>query len=71
LPSTPPRRIGVWFAKRLANCPLGANKDSHHLDCVNFSHPWVTVLVVEPNIVEDVQIQQSPFGSSNLLPLVS
>jgi hypothetical protein len=59
------------FNKKPANCPLGVNKDSHHLDCVNFSHPQVTILIVEIDIVEDVHIQQLPFGSTNLLPLVS
>jgi len=33
------------------------NKYSHHPDCVNFSHPQITILVVEPNMVEDVLIQ--------------
>jgi hypothetical protein len=56
-------------AKQLANCPLGANKDSDHLDCVNFTHPWV--LIVEPDIVEDVHIEQSPFSFNNLIPAVS
>jgi hypothetical protein len=58
-------------SKQPASCPLGANNDSHHLDCVNFSCPHVTVPIVEPNIVDDVHMQQPPFNSSKLLPLVS
>jgi len=30
----------------------------------------VSVLVVKPNIVEDVHVQQLPSSSSNLLPLL-
>ncbi len=38
---------------------------------VNFSRPWVYVPIVEPNVVEDVHIQQSPSSSNDLLPLLS
>jgi len=38
---------------------------------VNFSRPWVYVLIVEPNVVKDVHIQQLPSSSNDLLPLLS
>jgi hypothetical protein len=50
---------------------LGAYEDSHHLDRVNFSHPWVSISAPKHNFVEDVHVQQSLFGSSDLLPLLS
>ncbi len=56
--------------KRPTTCPISANNDSHHLDLVNFSCPRVIALVVVPNKVEDVCMQQLPFGPNNLLPLV-
>jgi hypothetical protein len=45
------------YAKQLANCPPNANKDSHHPNHVNFSHPRITIPTVEPNMVEDIFIQ--------------
>jgi hypothetical protein len=59
------------FAKRPVDCPPSINKHSHHPNHVNFYHPWVFVLVLEPNFVKDVDIQQLPFGFSDLLPLLS
>jgi hypothetical protein len=53
------------------DCPLGVDEDSHRPNCVNFSRSQVTILVAEPNMVQDVHIQQPPSSSSNLLPLVS
>jgi hypothetical protein len=47
-------------SKQFANCPLGADNDSHHPNYVNFSHPRVTIPIVEPNIVDDVHMQQPP-----------
>jgi hypothetical protein len=38
---------------------------------VNLSCPWEFILIGEPDIMEDVFIQQLPFGSSDLLPLLS
>ncbi len=40
--------------KQTTNYPLGADNDSHWLDQVSFSHPWVIIHVVQPNIVQDV-----------------
>jgi hypothetical protein len=59
------------FVKRHVDCPLGTYNDSHRLDCVNFFHPKVIVPIVVPNNVKDVRMQQLPFGSRNLIPLVS
>jgi len=36
---------------------------------MNFSHPWVYVPIVEPDVVKDVHVQQSPSSSNDLLPL--
>ncbi len=58
------------FAKRLIDCRLNENKNSHHPNYVSFSCPQITILAIELDIVEDVHIQQPPFGSINLLPLV-
>jgi hypothetical protein len=38
---------------------------------VNLSHPRITVLTAQPNVVENVNMQQSPYYSSVCLPLVS
>ncbi len=57
-------------SKQFVDFPLSTNNDSHCLDHVNFSCPWVTIPTVEPNIVNDVHMQQQPFNSSKLLPLV-
>ncbi len=57
-------------SKRFADPPLNTNNDSHRLDHVNFSCPWVTIHAVEPNIVNNVHMQQLPSNSSKLLPLV-
>jgi hypothetical protein len=59
------------FAKRLIDCLPGVEEDSHCLDHVNFSRPWVFVPTIEPNIVEDIHVQQPPFSSNDLLPLLS
>ncbi len=45
------------FAKRLIDCLPCVEEDSHCLDHVNFSHPWVFVPTIEPNIVEDIHVQ--------------
>jgi hypothetical protein len=37
---------------------------------VNFFHPWITIPLVEPNIMDHVHMQQPPSSSSKLLPLV-
>jgi hypothetical protein len=42
----------LWFGKRPIDYPFGVDNDFHHFDCVNFFHPWVIVIIVEPNIVE-------------------
>ncbi len=57
-------------AKRPIDCFPCVEEDSHHLDRTNFFRPRVFVLVTEPDIVEDVHVQQPPFGSSDLLPLL-
>ncbi len=57
--------------KRPTDYPLGVNNDSYRLDHVNFSCPWIIVLAIQPNIVDDVGMQQLPSGSSAFLPLVS
>jgi hypothetical protein len=55
----------------LFDYPPGVDKDSHHPDRVNFFRPWVFILVIKPNIVEDVHVQQlPPTSSSDLLPLL-
>jgi hypothetical protein len=51
--------------------PCGANNDFHRPYHVNFSHAQVTILVVQPNVVENVGMQQLPYCSSAYLPLVS
>jgi hypothetical protein len=45
------------YAKWLANCPPNVDKDSHQPNFVNFSHPRITIHVIEPNMVEDVLTQ--------------
>ncbi len=57
--------------KQLAICPFNANNDSHLPNLVNFLHPWVTILVVKPNIMDDVRMQWLPSNPSNLLLVVS
>jgi hypothetical protein len=59
------------FAKRPIDCPPSIDEDSHHLDHVNFFLPWVYVRIIEPDIVQDVHIQQLPSSSNDLLPLLS
>jgi hypothetical protein len=71
LPSTVGGRKRFGYAKWHVDCPFGKDKDSHQLDRVNFSHPQVPIIAIEPNMVEDVCIQQLPFNSSNLLYFVS
>jgi hypothetical protein len=44
------------FAKQLANYPPDANNDSHSPNHVNFSHPQVTVIVVQSNVVGNVNM---------------
>jgi hypothetical protein len=43
-------------SKRPINCPPNVDNDSHCLDYVSLSCPWVTIFVVEPNIVDDVHM---------------
>jgi hypothetical protein len=38
---------------------------------VNFSRPWIIVIVLQPNIFKDVSMQQPPTSSNACLPLVS
>ncbi len=57
-------------AKQLANCPLGAKNDSHRPDHVNFSRPKVTIIITQPNVVNNVGMQQRPCGFSACSPLV-
>ncbi len=65
-------RLTFESIKELGSAPpLGANNDSHHPNYVNFSHPWVTIPNVEPNIVDNVHMQEPPSNFSKLLPLVS
>jgi hypothetical protein len=60
------------FIKRPIDYPLGVDKDSHCPNRVNFFHPWVSILAIKLDIVEDVHVQQlPPIGSSDLLPLLS
>jgi len=53
------------------NCPPNVDNDSHCLDRVNFSCPRIIVLATKPNVMDNVHMQQPPFSSSKLLPLVS
>jgi hypothetical protein len=55
--------------KRLADFHPSADNDSHYFDLVNLSYPRVIVPTTEPNIVDDIHMQQSPSSSSKLLPL--
>jgi hypothetical protein len=41
-------------AKWPADCPFSIDNDSHHPNCVNLSHPRITVLTIVPNNVKDV-----------------
>jgi hypothetical protein len=65
------RKEVFGFAKRPIDCFLGIDEDSHHLDHLNFSHPWVSIMVVEHDILEDTHIQQLPSSISDLLPFLS
>jgi len=58
------------FTKQLVNRLPGANNDFHCHNRVNFSCPQVLVLVVQPNIVKNVGMQQLPYSSNVCLPLV-
>lgn len=58
------------FSKWLTDYPHGVDNDSHCSDCVNFSHPRGIVLATEPDIVDDVHMQQLPSSSNKLLPLL-
>ncbi len=53
------------------DCPLNIDNDSHRSNHVNFFHSSVTIPLVEPNIMDNVHMQQPPSSSSKLLPLVS
>jgi len=59
------------FSKWLVEYPPSNDNDSQHPDHVNLSRPQITVLIVEPNIVDDVHMQQPLSNFSKLLPLVS
>jgi len=60
------------FAKQPINYPLGVDKDSHCPNCVNFFHPWIFILAIKLDIMEDVHVQQLPPAScSDFLPLLS
>jgi hypothetical protein len=41
-------------AKWPADCPLGADNDSHCLNHVKISCPWIIIHIVQPNVVENV-----------------
>jgi hypothetical protein len=53
------------------DCPFYANNDLHRLNRVNFFHPWITILIVQPNVVENVGMKHLPCGSSACSPLAS
>ncbi len=38
------------FTKRPVHCPLAVDNDYHHLECVNFFHPRVTILATYKRI---------------------
>ncbi len=57
--------------KQPANCLRGVNNEFHHPYHVNFSRAQITVIVVQPNVVENVGMQQLPCCYSVYLPLVS
>jgi hypothetical protein len=57
-------------SKWLADCPLGANNNSHRPNRVNFFHPQITIPIAEPNEVDDVHKQQLPSSSSKFPHLV-
>jgi hypothetical protein len=42
------------FVKQLVNCPLGEDNDFHRPNRVNFFRPQVTILAIQPNVVENV-----------------
>jgi hypothetical protein len=42
------------FAKQPVNCPLGEDNDFHRPNRVNFFRPQVTILAIQPNVVENV-----------------
>jgi hypothetical protein len=42
------------FTKRLVDCPLNENNDSHRPNCVDFSHPRVIIPADVFNNVKDV-----------------
>ncbi len=50
--------------------PPNVDDDSNRPNHVNFFHPWITIPLVEPNIMDNVHMQQPPSSSSKLLPLV-
>jgi hypothetical protein len=58
-------------SKWIVDCTLNIDNDSNHLNHVIFSRPQVTVLIVEPNIVDNVHMQQPLSNFNKLLPLVS
>jgi len=58
-------------SKQPIDCPPNVGKDSHRPNCVNLSHPWITILAIKPNIVDNVHMQQLPSSSNKLIPLVS
>ncbi len=45
------------FVKRHVDYPPGVDEGSHRLNHMNFFCPWVFVLAIKPNIVEDVHVQ--------------
>ncbi len=58
-------------SKWLADCPFNVDNDYHRFDHVNFSCLWIIVLAIEPNVMDNVHMQQPPSSSNNFLPLVS
>jgi hypothetical protein len=58
-------------AKWPIDCPPDVDNDFHHPDRVNFFRPQVTVPTTQPNVVQNVNMQQLPCGSNACSPLVS
>jgi hypothetical protein len=58
-------------AKQPDDYPFNAKNDSHCPNCLNFSCPWITVLAIQSNVVDNVSMQQPPCGSNACSPLVS
>ncbi len=60
----------LGFAKQPVDYFLGVDNDYHCPNHVNFSCPQIKFLVVQPNVVENVSMQQPLYGSNACSPLV-